>query len=219
MEHVKIFHKFCDFVNDLHEVFGTHMKSLKMYHVLITALRDKHSDQPEKYIDQIETHVKKLNEFISVNKEAILQQDSNLIVQKNLSFSERIYIDFELVLRHSEEKSAIWKHLLYLYSLCDPDSSAKSVLNKFLEEDTPENNIIKNIASKLEETNITQQFSNTSNPMEMMSMLNSSGLMSSIMSSMDPNSLNQVDPKKLIKTMRNMLDTIASQIDEEDAKK
>ncbi len=219
MEHVKIFHKFCDFVNDLHEVFGTHMKSLKMYHVLITALRDKHSEQPEKYIDQIETHVKKLNEFISVNKEAILQQDSNLIVQKNLSFSERIYIDFELVLRHSEEKSAIWKHLLYLYSLCDPDSSAKSVLNKFLEEDTPENNIIKNIASKLEETNITQQFSNTSNPMEMMSMLNSSGLMSSIMSSMDPNSLNQVDPKKLIKTMRNMLDTIASQIDEEDAKK
>jgi len=219
MEHVKIFHKFCDFVNDLHEVFGTHMKSLKMYHVLITALRDKHSEQPEKYIDQIETHVKKLNEFISVNKEAILQQDSNLIVQKNLSFSERIYIDFELVLRHSEEKSAIWKHLLYLYSLCDPDSSAKSVLNKFLEEDTPENNIIKNIASKLEETNITQQFSNTSNPMEMMSMLNSSGLMSSIMSSMDPNSLNQVDPKKLIKTMRNMLDTIASQIDEEDSKK
>jgi len=195
------------------------MKSLKMYHVLITALRDKHSEQPEKYIDQIETHVKKLNEFISVNKEAILQQDSNLIVQKNLSFSERIYIDFELVLRHSEEKSAIWKHLLYLYSLCDPDSSAKSVLNKFLEEDTPENNIIKNIASKLEETNITQQFSNTSNPMEMMSMLNSSGLMSSIMSSMDPNSLNQVDPKKLIKTMRNMLDTIASQIDEEDSKK
>jgi hypothetical protein len=219
MEHVKIFHKFCDFVNDLHEVFGTHMKSLKMYHVLITALRDKHSEQPEKYIDQIETHVKKLNEFISVNKEAILQQDSNLIVQKNLSFSERIYIDFELVLRHSEEKSAIWKHLLYLYSLCDPDSSAKSVLNKFLEEDTPENNIIKNIASKLEETNITQQFSNTSNPMEMMSMLNSSGLMSSIMSSMNPDSLNQVDPKKLIKTMRNMLDTIASQIDEEDSKK
>lgn len=219
MEHVKIFHKFCDFINDLHEVFGTHMKSLKMYHVLITALRDKHSEQPEKYIDQIETHVKKLNEFISVNKEAILQQDSNLIVQKNLSFSERIYIDFELVLRHSEEKSAIWKHLLYLYSLCDPDSSAKSVLNKFLDEDTPENNIIKNIASKLEETNITQQFSNTSNPMEMMSMLNSSGLMSSIMSSMNPDSLNQVDPKKLIKTMRNMLDTIASQIDEEDSKK
>jgi hypothetical protein len=219
MENVKIFHKFCDFVNDLHEVFGTHMKSLKMYHVLITALRDKHSEQPDKYIDQIDTHVKKLSEFISVNKEAILQQDSNLIVQKNLSFSERIYIDFELVLRHSEEKSAIWKHLLYIYSLCDPDSNAKSVLNKFLEEDTPENNIIKNIASKLEETNITQQFSNTSNPMEMMSMLNSSGLMSSIMGSMNPDSLNQVDPKKLIKTMRNMLDTISAQIDEEDSKK
>jgi hypothetical protein len=219
MDHVKIFHKFCDFVNDLHEVFGTQMKSLKMYHVLIKALREKHNDQPEKYIDQIESHVKKINEFIIVNKEAILQQDSNLLVQKNLSFSERIYMDFELVLRHSEEKSAIWKHLLYLYSLCDPESNAKSVLNKFLEEDTPENNIIKSIASKLEETNITQQFSNTSNPMEMMSMLNSSGLMSSIMGSMNPESLSQVDPKKLINTMRNMLDTIASQIDEEDSKK
>ena len=36
---------------------------------------------------------------------------------------------------------------------------------------------------------------------------------------MNPESLSQVDPKKLIKTMRGMLDTIASQIDEEDSKK
>jgi len=219
MESIKIFNKFCDFVNDLHEVFGEKMKSLKMFHVLVSSLKEKYPDQPEKYQDQINTHVQRLTEFLSANKEAILQQDANLIVQKNLSCSERIYIDFELVLRHSEEQSAIWKHLLFLYSLCDPQSNAKSVLNKFLEEDTPENNIIKNIASQLEQTNITQQFSNTSNPMEMMAMLNSSGLMSSIMGSMNPDSLNQVDPKKLIKTMRNMLDTIASQIDDEEAKK
>lgn len=218
MDTFKIFNKFVDFVSDLHDVFGTNMKSLKMYHVLINALREKYVENPEKYKDQVDTHVQKLTEFITANKDAILDQDSNLIVQKNISFSERIYIDFELVFRHSEEKSAIWKHLLFLYSLCDPDSNAKSVLNKFLEEDTPENNIIKNIASKLEGSNITQQFSNTSNPMEMMSMLNSSGLMSSIMGSMNPDSLNKVDPKKLIKTMRNMLDTISSQIDEEDTK-
>jgi hypothetical protein len=219
MDSIKIFNKFVDFVNDLHEVFGTHMKSLKMYHVLVTSLQEKYKENAEKYADQVETHVKKVSEFIFANKEAIIQQDVNLIVQKNLAYSERIYIDFELVLRHAEEKSAIWKHLLFLYSLFDPDSNAKNVLNKFLDEDTPENNIIKNIASKLEDSNITQQFSNTSNPMEMMSMLNSSGLMSSIMGSMNPDSLSQVDPKKLIKTMRSMLDTIASQIDEEDSKK
>jgi hypothetical protein len=39
MENVKIFHKFCDFVNDLHEVFGTHMKSLKIWLTLDLLLR------------------------------------------------------------------------------------------------------------------------------------------------------------------------------------
>jgi len=47
-------------------------------------------------------------------------------------------------------------------------------------------------------------------------MLGSSGIMSSLMSSMDPNAMNNIDPKKLIKTMRTMLDTISKQIDEQE---
>jgi hypothetical protein len=216
---IKIFNKFVDFVCDLNEVFGTQMKSLKMYHILVTSLKEKYAENNDKYQDQITKHVDILTNFLITNKDAIYEQKSNSIVMKNLQFSDHIYIDFELVLRHSEEKSAIWKHLLFLSSLCNPDGKAKDALMTFLEDDTPENNIIKNIASKLEESKFTEKMAsaNTSNPMDMMAMLGSSGLLSSIMSSVNQNNLNQVDPKKLIKTMKNMLDNISQQIDADES--
>ena len=217
---VKIFNHFVDFVSDLQHVFGSRMKSISMYHVLVSSLQKKHQENETdaKYLEQIDKHVQVLSEFLKSNSESIFNQKSDLLVQKNLTYSERIFIDFELVLRHSEEKDAIWKHLLYLSTLCDPEGKAKNALNKFLEEDTPENNMIKNIAAKLEEHKFADTIAQTgaSNPMDMMSMLGSSGIMSSLMSSMDPASMNNIDPKKLIKTMRNMLDTMAKQIDEQE---
>ncbi len=220
METVKIFNHFVDFVTDLQNVFGSRMKSISMYHVLVTSLQKKYEEHntDAKYLEQIEKHIQVLSEFLKSNADAIFNQKADLIVQKNLTYSERIFIDFELVLRHSDEKDAIWKHLLYLSTLCDPQGKAKTALNKFLEEDTPENNMIKNIAAKLEEHKFADTIaqSGASNPMDMMSMLGSSGIMSSLMSSMDPNAMNNIDPKKLIKTMRTMLDTISKQIDEQD---
>lgn len=219
MMNVKIFNHFVDFVSDLQHVFGARMKSISMYHVLLTSLQKKHQENEAdvKYLEQIDKHVEVLSEFLKSNTDSIFNQKSDLLIQKNLTYSERIFIDFELVLRHSEEKEAIWKHLLYLSTLCDPEGKAKNALNKFLEEDTPENNMIKNIASKLEQHNFADTIaqSGASNPMDMMSMLGSSGIMSSLMSSMNPESMNNIDPKKLIKTMRNMLDTMAKQIDEQ----
>jgi hypothetical protein len=216
---VKIFNHFVDFVTDLHNVFGNRMKSISMYHVLVTSLQKKHQENETdiKYIEQIDKHVEVLSEFLKSNSDSIFNQKSDLIVQKNITYSERIFIDFELVLRHSEEKDAIWKHLLVLSTLCDPQGKAKNALDKFLEEDTPENNMIKNIAAKLEEHKFADTIaqSGASNPMDMMGMLGSSGIMSSLMSSMDPASMNNIDPKKLIKTMRNMLDTISKQIENE----
>lgn len=216
----KIFNKFVDFVCDLNEVFGDKMKSLKMYHVLVTSLQQKYNTDVQKYQEQLDKHVDILTLFLNANKDAIIEQNTSLIKMKNLTFTDRIYIDFELVLRHSEEKSAIWKHLLFLSSICNTDGKAKDALTNLLQEDTPENNIIKNIASKLEESNIHEKMAgiNSSNPMDMMSMLGSSGLMSQIMSSMTQTNLDNVDPKKLIKTMKNMLDNIATQMDQEDGK-
>lgn len=216
----KIFNKLVDFISDLNEVFGDKMKSLKMYHVLVTSLQQKYASEESKYQDQIDKHIDILTLFLNSNKDAIIEQNESLIKMKNLSYSDRIYIDFELVLRHSEEKSAIWKHLLFLSSLCNTDSKVKDALSNFLQEDTPENNIIKNIASKLEEANIQEKMAglNSSNPMDMMSMLGSSGLMSQIMSSMTQTNLDKVDPKKLIKTMKSMLDNIATQMDQDEGK-
>lgn len=212
-----VFYKFVDFLYDLNEVFGNQMKSLKLFYTLVSSLQEKHKENPEKYDDQINKHVQTLKDFLVANKDAILSQNANLFTMKNLSCSDRIFIDFELVLRYSEEKSAIWKHLLLLLSISDPDGKAKQVLHSFLEEDTPENKVIKSIASKLEESKFADKMSeqNISNPMDMMQMLGSSGLLSSIMSSVNQSNLDQVDPKKLINTMRNMLDAISTQIDEQ----
>jgi len=214
----KIFFKFYDFVNDLNEVFGEKMKSVKMYFVLINSLRTKYEESNEKYFEQIKKHVDVLTEFLVVNKDAIFTQKVENIFQKNLTFSERIFIDLELVLRHSDEQSAIWKHLLLLSSLVDPESRAKEVLKKVLEDDSPENRMIKNISKTLEDSNFAEKMQgmNPSNPMEMMSALSSSGMLGSIMNTMNGSSLQDVDPKKLINTMRGMLDAISSQIESQE---
>ena len=214
----KLFFKFCDFLNDLNEVFGEKMKSVKMYHVLVTSLKTKYQESPEKYNDQVKKHTDILTDFLTVNKDAIYNQKTSNIVQKNMTFSERIYIDLELILRYSEEEGAIWKHLLLLSSLSDPDGRAKEVLKKVLEDDTPENRMIKNISKTLEEANFADKVKdvNPHNPMEMMSVLSSSGMLGSIMNSMNGNNMQDVDPRKLIKTMKNMLDTISAQMDEQE---
>lgn len=213
----KIFFKFYDFVNDLNEVFGEKMKSVRMYFVLVNSLRSKYEEENEKYFDQIKKHVDLITEFLVVNKDAVFSQRADNIVQKNLTFSERIYIDLELVLRHSDEQTAIWKHLLLLSSLVDPEGRAKEVLKKVLEDDSPENRMIKNISKTLEDSNFAEKMQgmNPANPMEMMSVLSSSGMLGSIMNSMNGSNLQDVDPKKLINTMRNMLDAISSQIEDQ----
>jgi hypothetical protein len=172
-------------------------------------------EQKNETQDRINQHISILQKFLSDNNEAIMKQDESLLKEHTIKYSDSIYIDIDMVLRHSEEKSAIWKHLLLLSSLTETSSNAKDVLTKLLEEDSDENKIIKNIASKLESPEIMEKLGGmtmSGNPFDMISTLTSSGLMDSIMGGVSGD-IQKVNPKKLIGTMRNMLDAISSQIE------
>lgn len=210
-----LFDKFVLFVQDLNEVFGQKTKSIKMYNIVLQKMVTMKQEGKD-ITDKITQHVNLLQEFLNSNKESILKQDTSLLVSKQLKYSDSIYIDVDMVLHHSEEKSAIWKHLLFLQSLVDPNSNAQEVLGKLLEDDSEESKLIKNIASKLESSDIMgklggQQMS--SNPFDMIQTLTSSGIMDSLMGSVTGD-IQKVNPKKLLGTMRNMLDAISAQIDD-----
>lgn len=210
-----LFNKFTSFVKDLNEVFGQKTKSIKMYNIVLQKLIEL-KEEGKDISDKVSQHTTILEKFLKDNRDAIINQDVSLIVSKQIKYSESIYIDIDMVLHHSEEKSAIWKHLLFLDSVCDPDSKAHETLNKLLQDDTEESRLIKNIASKLESPDIMGKLSSqnlSSNPFDMMQTLTSSGIMDSIMSGVSGD-ISKVNPKKLLGTMRNMLDAIASQIDE-----
>ena len=209
--------KFVQFVEDLNNVFGQKTKSIKMYSIVLSKLFElsENTDQKNETQDRINQHLTILQNFLSVNNDAIIKQDQSLLKESKLKYSDSIYIDIEMVLNHSEEKSAIWKHLLLLTSLSEPSSKAKDVLTNLLEEDSEENKIIKNIASKLESPEIMEKLGGmnmSANPFDMISTLTSSGLMDSIMGGVSGD-IQKVNPKKLIGTMRNMLDAISAQIE------
>lgn len=211
-----LFNKFVQFVQDLNEVFGTKTKSIKMYNIVLQKLVELKNEGKQDVQDRINQHISILENFIRANSESILKQDVSLLVSKQIKYSDSIYIDIEMVLRHSDENSAIWKHLLLLESLISPDSNAQEVLNKLMEDDSDEAKLIKNIASKLESEDVMSKLGNinTSNPFGMIQTLTSSGLMDSIMGGMQGD-MSKVNPKKLIGTMRNMLDMISSQIEQD----
>jgi hypothetical protein len=209
--------KFVQFVDDLNNVFGQKTKSIKMYHIVLSKLFElsENTEQKNETQDRINQHISILQKFLSDNNEAIMKQDESLLKEHTIKYSDSIYIDIDMVLRHSEEKSAIWKHLLLLSSLTETSSNAKDVLTKLLEEDSDENKIIKNIASKLESPEIMEKLGGmtmSGNPFDMISTLTSSGIMDSIMGGVSGD-IQKVNPKKLIGTMRNMLDAISSQIE------
>ena len=209
--------KFVQFVEDLNNVFGQKTKSIKMYSIVLSKLFElsENTEQKNDTQDRINQHISILQNFLSVNNDAIIKQDQSLLKESKLQYSDSIYIDIEMVLNHSEEKSAIWKHLLLLTSLSEPSSKAKDVLTNLLEEDSEENKIIKNIASKLESPEIMEKLGGmtmSANPFDMISTLTSSGLMDSIMGGVSGD-IQKVNPKKLIGTMRNMLDAISAQIE------
>ena len=124
---VLIFKAITTFINDLHTEFGAKYKSISLYHRLLEKTGIMHTGPVLKHIDCFRS-------FFEKNKEAMETQDMKKFVDPKISYSERVYVDMENVLRHSDKESAsiIWKHLLTIWGVIDPTSQAKQTLRDMM---------------------------------------------------------------------------------------
>ena len=187
------------FMNELGEMFGEGQHSLKLYCRLINKTTISHEAPIKKHIDAFRI-------FCVANREQIISKDSNFD-PVNVSYSERVFVDMSRILNRtdSETSEVIWKHLLLISALVDPDGKAKEFLKNSSHEE--EADFIKDIINKVEE-NVDPD----SNPMQAISSIMQSGVFTDLIGGMnrglDDGSL---DLGKLMGTVSGMISTLGNQ--------
>jgi hypothetical protein len=176
---VLIFKAITTFINDLHTEFGNKFKSITLYHRLLEKTGIMHTGPILKHIDCFRS-------FFVANKEMMETQDISKLVQTQISYSERVFIDISTIMKNSDKECTpiIWQHLLTIWGLIDPTSQAKQTLKEMMKNnDNKEADFLSNIIEKVE-SSIDPSKMNGSNPMEMVSGLMQSGVFNDLISGM-----------------------------------
>jgi hypothetical protein len=208
---LKTFKIITEFVNELNSMFGKKQKSLSLYSRLITktleVYNDKsaayNEDETERFNGIVQKHINSFKNFCVKNNNAILTKNSKKIVDSNITYSEKVYINMVNIFNMSDfsTEETIWKYLLTISALVDSSSKAKQIL---LGEKNNESDFLNKLITKVED-NINPD---TSNPMEAVSSLLSSGVLTDLISSITTGFSNgELDMNKLMNTMNKMLDT------------
>ena len=213
-----------NFVNDLNSLFGEFQHSLKLYHHLITKTTFAH-DKP------ILKHIEAFTAFCVSNQEAIMNKDKNRLNQDNIQYSERVYINlhklfFPTTVRSKvmdvETEEAIWKHLIYLSARTNPNEGALRLLKTVIESkseskrgESKSGGINVNIPGEGKEkeflTNIMNKVENcidpnATNPLQAISTIMSSGLITELVSDMGQGIENgSLNLNSLMGTVQNMV--------------
>lgn len=205
---VLIFKAITTFINDLQTEFGAKYKSISLYHRLLEKTGIMHTGPVLKHIDCFRA-------FFTKNKEAMETQDVKKFADSKIIYSERVYVDMETVLRHSDRDSApiIWKHLLTIWGVIDPTSQAKQSLREMMKnengDENKEANFLSNIIDKVEQS-VDPSKMNTSNPMEMVQGLMQSGVFSELISGMQGGlSDGSLDMSKLLGSVQGMMSKLS----------
>jgi hypothetical protein len=200
---VLVFKYICNFIKDLNESFGEGQKSLRLYAHLVERTGIMHEEP-------IRKHIRLFFDFLHENRDAVVEKDPKAFKTWRLDYSEKVGVDMKDVLERADrqETEAIFKHLLAILAVLDPSSSAKDVLKKELEEkkrageDGNEEVFLKNIIDKVS----SQVDPNTENPMELMTKMMSSGVVSEIVEDMNSSfSKGNLDMGKMIQTMQSLI--------------
>jgi hypothetical protein len=179
----KKFSLIIDFVNELDKLYGKKLKPLCLYKNLLEKIKpaDKNYDK------FVEKHVKIIEKWVRENKENIMQKKNTFDPSKIL-YTNRVFIDmneiFSLVSQDEESREimeSIYEFLITFSAIFDPTSNAKKILKERAPKKTEE------ISGKLSSNKEGQFLSNifgkiensinpdSSNPMEAVGMLMSSG--------------------------------------------
>lgn len=186
-----------NFVNDLNSLFGETQHSLKLYHHLITKTTFAHNKPILKHIDAF-------TNYCSSNNEAIMAKDKNRLNNDNIQYSDRVYINIRSLFfpkrtaNDPETEEAIWKHLIYLSARTNPNEGALRMLKSVVESKSSggssrgsaninvvngegkEKEFLTNIMNKVE--NCIDP--NTTNPLQAISSIMSSGLLNELVNDM-----------------------------------
>lgn len=124
-QEVLSFKAICTFVKDLNTAFGDRHLSLQIYSALLERTGLIH-------LEPLRKHIFLFRQFVTQNKEAILQRDVALLRNTDLRYSPSVYFDLRTIfdLADSSEKEVIWSHLLTISAILDPSSDAKKKLQE-----------------------------------------------------------------------------------------
>lgn len=196
------FNAICSFINDICDEYGKKHRPLKLYKRLINQTQISHTEA-------IKKHINRFREFCLVNRDGIMEQDESKFTSHKISYSERVFVDISKIFRFADNdtKPVIWQHILTISALLDPAGKAKEILRKNAEEgksSQKETEFLHDIISKVE--------SNTSpdaNPMEAISSLLGSGIMTDMMSAMQGGG--DLDIGKLLGAVQGMVGSLQQQ--------
>jgi hypothetical protein len=186
-----------NFANCLEEVFGTEHRFLKLYAHLINKTQIGH-EKP------ILKHIEAFRLFCTSNRDAFETKDYKKFVTKSITYSERVYIDMELILSKADRDTTnvIWNHLLTISALVDPTGKAKQLLRESKDKNNGiEANFLTNIIEKVE-----QNVDPNANPMEAVTSIMQSGVFQELVTGMGQGLQNgDLDLSKLMGTVQNMV--------------
>jgi len=191
-----IFKVIVTFVNDLNELFSKDQHSLKLYCHLLNKTTLAHEKA-------IQKNVEAFTVFCVANREAILSKDASKIVDSTITYSEKCFINIEKILKKADKDSvsSIWKHLLFLSALLDPEARAKEILKKDVSN---EGNFLNKILGKVE-----KEVEGKTNPMEAISSVLQSGVFNEVIQDMNEGfKSGELDLGKMMGTMQNIMGSL-----------
>lgn len=196
-----IFKTISTFVNELSEIFSSQNHSLKLYQRLINKTTVNHEKS-------IEKHILAFRKFCISNRDLILSKNVSKLssVDSKIEYSDKVFIDFASIFKSADKDTSmvIFDHLLTISALVDPTSKAKEILKN--DEKSKEADFLSTMIEKVEE-NVDI---NSSNPMEVVNSIMSSGVFNDLLSNMN-NSLQDgsLDLGKLVGTVEKLCSNMA----------
>jgi len=156
----------------------------------------------------IEKHILAFRKFCVNNRDLILSKNISKLssVESKIEYSDKVFIDFESIFKSADKDTTmvIFDHLLTISALVDPTSKAKEILKN--DEKSKEADFLSTMIEKVEE-NVDI---NSSNPMEVVNSIMSSGVFNDLLSNMN-NSLQDGsrDLGKLVGTVEKLCSNMA----------
>lgn len=199
-----IFKAIASFVHDLNEIYGEKYKPLLLYSHLLEKTGVIHEEPIKKHIQIFQT-------FLIENDEAIVQKNETKFKTTMIHYSEKVFLDMKEVFQIAgTDKKTIWQHLLTLSALLNPSSKAKDILRKEKENQEPEEDFLSSLVEK-----VGQHIDPTStNPMDSMNNLVSSGVFGELMNNMDKGISNgTLDMGKMVGSLQTMIGSLSTMME------